>query len=170
MRNKEFLKVHGLIDADTQAFLSWEFTGATVADTLLLEQLLSRVPAPVGDVYADAGYLSQRNVDAIIAKGGRPFIRPRANTKGRPAPGTKDSPNRRTSENFRTMIDDYQHHETAWLARYARRNTIESAWSGLKRRFTGAVHAMTDRMRRVEAALKLVVWNVTRMIRVPRRI
>lgn len=162
--------MHGLIDADTQAFLSWEFTGAAVADTLLLEQLLSRVPAPVGDVYADAGYLSSKNVNAIVAKGGTPFIKPRANTKGRPPPGTKDPPKDRTSENFRTMMDEYQTHNLTWLARYAKRNAIESAWSGVKRRFTGAVFAMTDRMRRIEAGLKLLAWNVTRVIRVPKRI
>lgn len=164
------MKVHGLIDADTQAFLSWEFTKASVADTVMLEQLLSRIPAPVGDVYADAGYLSAKNAHAITAKGGTPFLRPRTNTRGRPAPREKDAPSQRTSEPFRAMIDEYQRDKTAWLSRYSRRNSVESAWSGVKRRFTGAVMAMTDRVRRTEAALKLLAWNITRVIRLPRRI
>jgi hypothetical protein len=136
----------------------------------MLEQLLSRIPAPIGDVYADAGYLSAKNALAITAKGGTPFLRPRANTKGRPAPGEKDTPAKRTNESFRIMIDEFQRDQAAWLARYSRRNSVESAWSGVKRRFTGAVMAMTDRVRRTEAALKLLAWNITRVIRVPRRI
>jgi transposase len=67
------------------------------------------------------------------------------------------------------MIDAYKKDETTWLGNYFKRNAIESAWSGLKRRFTGLLHATTDRMRRVEAALKLVVWNVTRLTRLRRR-
>lgn len=67
------------------------------------------------------------------------------------------------------MVDAYERDETTWLRTYHRRNTIESAWSGVKRRFHGIVAAATDRMRRVEAALKLLAWNITRVTRLRRR-
>lgn len=136
-----------------------------MSDTLVLPSLLDRVEVPIGPLFADAGYLSSRNVHVIVAKGGTPYVRPRSNTKGRPPRGTKDKPSSRTSEPFRDMIDQYNQHREKWLSTYHARNGIESAWSGVKRRFTGAVAAASAKARRVEAALKLLVWNVTRMVR-----
>ena len=63
------------------------------------------------------------------------------------------------------MVDTYNRDPETWLKTYFTRNTIESAWSGLKRRFSGLLHAVSERTRRVEAALKLVVWNLTRLTR-----
>ena len=67
------------------------------------------------------------------------------------------------------MVDEYNKDQEAWLKTYFTRNTIESAWSGVKRRFNGLLHAASERTRRVEAALKLVVWNITRLTRHPTR-
>jgi len=150
---------------ETQAFLSWEFTGPSVHDTIVFPTLLERIDFRLGDVYADSGYLSSINVKLISCRGGTPYIRPKKDTKGRPPPKTKDAPSHRTSEEFRDMVDAYKRDEQAWLKTYFTRNTIESAWSGLKRRFTSLLQAASDRTRRVEAALKLVVWNITRLTR-----
>lgn len=116
-------------------------------------------------MYADSGYLSSINVQLISGRGGTPYIRPKKDTKGRPPPKTKDTPGKRTGEAFRSMVETYKRDETAWLKTYFTRNTIESAWSGLKRRFTSLLQAASDRTRRTEAALKLVVWNITRLTR-----
>jgi len=159
------VKVHGLINADNLAILSWELTGASVSDTRVLPTLLDAVRVPVREVYADAGYLSSKNAQAIQARGATPFIRPRSNTKGRPKPGEKDLPGQRTSEAFRDMIDSYQKQNYVWMRKYGRRNTIESCWSAIKRRFGHAVSASTARMRLIESALKLIVWNLTRVTR-----
>lgn len=123
------------------------------------------MPCSPSEVLADAGYLSSTNVQHIVGKGATPYIRPRKNTVGRPPPKKKDSPHTRTGEAFRDMVHAYKTDESNWLSRYGHRNSIESAWSGVKRKFTGAVMAATTRMRRVEAALKLVAWNLTRMAR-----
>lgn len=164
-RRKEFLKVHGLIERESQAFLSWEFTDASVHDTLVMPTLLDRARCAMESVHADAGYLSSMNVHAIVSHGAKPYVRPRINTKGRPPHGAKDQPSKRTGEDFRTMIDAYHQNERLWLQNYSQRNSVVSAWSGLKRRFAGAVSAVSLRMRRCEAALKLVVWNITRVVR-----
>lgn len=116
-------------------------------------------------MYADAGYISSINVQCIVGKGGTPFIRPKVNSLAHPPPGKKDNPSRRSGEAYRNMVAAFKADETGWLRRYGARNTIESAWSGLKRRFGGTVVGATALTRRVEAALKLVVWNVTRMTR-----
>ena len=159
------MKVHGLINADNLAVLSWELTGASVSDTLVLPALLDAIRIPVREVYADAGYLSSNNAQTIRARGATPFIRPRRNTKGRPKPGMKDTPSGKTSEAFRDMVDSYQTKNDEWMKKYGTRNTIESCWSGIKRRFGHAVGAATNRMRLIESALKLIVWNLTRVTR-----
>lgn len=119
----------------------------------------------MNEVYADAGYLSSNNAQAIAARGATPFIKPRSNTRGRPKPREKDKPAERTSEPFRTMIDRYHQDKASWMRAYAKRNSIESTWSSVKRRFNSSVTALSSRMRRVEAALKLLVWNITRVTR-----
>jgi hypothetical protein len=159
------VKVHGIINADNLAVLSWELTTSSVADTVVLPALLDQVQHPVSELYADAGYLSSNNARVIRARGATPFIKPRSNTKGRPKPGEKDLPGARTSEAFRDMIDSYQTEREAWMKRYGRRNTVESCWSAIKRRFGHAVGAATSRMRLIESALKLIVWNLTRVTR-----
>lgn len=63
------------------------------------------------------------------------------------------------------MVDSYQKDEAVWLAIYGKRNVIEATWSAMKRRFNTAVAAARMRMRRVESALKLIVWNLTRVTR-----
>jgi hypothetical protein len=152
-----------MIEAESLAFLTWEFTDPSVHDTLVLPALLERVSGTIAEVYADAGYLSSSNCLAIAARNAVPFIKPKSNTRGRPAPGARDRPAHRTSEPFRDMVDAYRRDVVGWLAIYGRRNRIESAFGGLKRRFGGAVAATGHRMRRVEAAMKVVVWNLTRV-------
>lgn len=159
------MKVHGIVNADNLAILSWELTTASVHDTIVFPTLLDAVRGRVIEVYADAGYLSSVNAQAIVARGAVPFIKPKKTTKGRPPPGVKDVPSQRTSEAFRDMVESYQKDEVAWKAKYGKRNTVEAAWSGLKRRFGPAVAAASERMRRVESALKLLVWNLTRVTR-----
>lgn len=145
------------------AVLSWELTTPSVHDTLVFPTLLDQVRLPLTEVYADAGYLSSKNALLVRARGATPFIKPKKNTRGRPRPGEKDNPAKRTSEAYRDMVDSYQQHRDAWLKKYGKRNTVESCWSAIKRRFGHAVSALHERMRRVEAALKLITWNLTRM-------
>lgn len=159
------MKVHGASDSDSLAILSWKLTTASVSDTVVLPDLLDGIRLPIIEVYADAGYLSSRNAQLIVSRGATPFIKPKKTTKGRPKPGEKDVPAHRTSEEFRAMVDRYQSENAEWMKKYGRRNTVESAWSGLKRRFGHAVGAFRERMRRIEAALRIVVWNLTRVTR-----
>lgn len=159
------MKVHGIINTDNLAILSWELTAASVHDTLVFPTLLDAVKGRVLEVYADAGYLSSVNAQVIVARGATPFIKPRKTTVGRPGPREKDKPSKRTSDAFRDMVASYHRDEVAWRARYGKRNSVEAAWSGLKRRFGPAVGAASERMRRVESALKLLVWNLTRVTR-----
>lgn len=131
----------------------------------MLPELLDAIGGDIDEVYADAGYLSSRNAQQIRARGAIPFIKPKKTTKGRPKPGEKDTPSHRTSEPFREMVDRYQNDEAEWHEHYRFRVLIESTWSALKRRFGQFVLALSDRMRRIEAGLRIIVWNITRVTR-----
>ena len=50
-----------------------------------------------------------------------------------------------------------------WMALYFRRNSVESAFAAIKRRVGGSLAAVTAAMLRIEAALKLLAWNLLRI-------
>jgi len=49
------------------------------------------------------------------------------------------------------------------MALYFRRNSVESAFAAIKRRVGGSLAAVTAAMLRIEAALKLLAWNLLRI-------
>lgn len=162
---QQFLKLHGTTERETLAILSWKCTSPSVHDTTVLPALLADLRVPLIEVCADPGYLSSKNAQLIVSRGATPYIKPKKNTKGRPKPGEKDRPGGRTSEDFRSMVDRYQNEPVEWHEHYRYRVLIESSWSGLKRRFGHAVSALTDSMRRIEAGLRIIAWNLTRVTR-----
>jgi IS5 family transposase len=113
-------------------------------------------------LYADAGYLSNANVVAIRARGADPYIKPKKTSRSKPRQDG-DTPGQRSHAAYYEMVEQFQTRPRDFLSHYGKRNTIESAWSGLKRRFGHAVGAFTALMRRTEAILKILVWNLTRV-------
>lgn len=148
-----------MIEAETKTILSWKFSGPHEHDTKFLPELVAAVGAPVRELYADAGYLSQRNCFAARAAGATPFIRPKKNT--RTAPPKPLGPETRTA--FQQMVASEQANREAWYAKYGRRNRIESTFGAIKRRFGGRLRAVNQAMRLIEASLKILVWNLTRI-------
>lgn len=61
------------------------------------------------------------------------------------------------------MVAAEQANPEAWYARYHRRNRIESTFAAIKRRWGGRLGAINRTMCAVEAQLKLLVWNLTRV-------
>lgn len=159
---KNWWKLHACIDINTQTFLSWEMTEANVHDAHLLPVLLDAIEFGLGDVCADAAYLSSKNCLAVADHGGTPFFRPKSTTKGREL--RRRNRKDRMSRAYLDMVDSYNADPRAWMARYGHRNNVESAFGGLKRCFRGTVRASNRRMHRIETALKILCWNITRRI------
>jgi transposase len=61
------------------------------------------------------------------------------------------------------MVGTEQASPDQWYSRYKRRNRVESTVAALKRRLGGRIRAINQAMRLVEAGLKLVAWNLTRL-------
>jgi hypothetical protein len=154
------VKLHALVDTETKAVFSWELTDAWSHDGKHLPGLLERARTKISEVYADAAYLSLRNAGAVASHGAVPYLRPKSTTRGAPMRGDR---NREGAQCFQLMIDQFQTDRSSWLKRYGRRNTVESIFGAIKRRFGPAVGAATPRTRRIETCLKVVVWNLTRL-------
>lgn len=127
-------------------------TNPEVADTKELSNLLDQVKHPIREVYADGGYLSRMNCYHVWRVGATPFIKPKRTTK--------KAEEKRTP--FNDMVRSYQAAPAAWLQAYGKRNRIESTFGAIKRRFGGRLKSLARLAIRVEACLKLIVWNLTR--------
>ena len=113
---------------------------------------MQQVKHPIHEVYADAGYLSRMNCYYVRLAGATPYIKPTKKTK---LAEPKRTP-------FNDMVRSYQAAPAAWLKRYGKRNRIESTFGAIKRRFGGRLKSLARLALRIEACLKLVVWNLTR--------
>jgi len=151
-----------LIDRANQSILTWKFTDPRVADTVVLPELIQPLRGQLKEVLADAGYLSNQNCFAIRMAGATPFIRPKSTTIKVHREGRKGKGKWRAIPAFSDMM---QAHATQpdWMAQYFRRNSVESAFAAVKRRVGGILAAVTAHMLRIEAALKLVAWNLLRL-------
>lgn len=147
------MKLHALINTETQSFLSWSLTDPSVHDAKEFPGLIQSVQCRLGDVCADAGYLSAENAFQVEAHGGTAYI------------NTKRTTRRvvRAKTPFQRMVlrsQDDRHH---WKKRYSRRNNVESSFAGLKQRIGGTLAAVRRQAIHIEATLRLIAWNLTRV-------
>lgn len=128
----------------------------------MLPDLIHPLRGQVREVLADAGYLSSNNCFAIRMAGATPFIRPKGTSIKVHREGRTLKGKWRPTPAFTDMM---QAHATQpdWMRLYFRRNSVESAFAAIKRRVGGTLAAVTATMLRIEAALKLVAWNLLRI-------
>lgn len=65
---------------------------------------------------------------------------------------------------YRAMVDAYRRDPTSWLTRYHQRSKTEGVNGAIKRRLGRTLWSASDLFRRLELALKLVVWNLMRLV------
>ena len=105
--------MHAAIEMKWRSIVSFHFTRTYVHEITQLEQLLEPL-YELGDVYADSGYLSKRNCRIIVAKGGKPYIRPKKNTTGIGTHGKHII----YGDPFTEMIEQYHNDTKEWMKRY----------------------------------------------------
>lgn len=125
-------------------------------DTTQFPALVESAGGTFREIYADRGYLSQRNAEVARSAGATPFIRPKKTTRR-----IDDHLRHRTP--FQDMVASEQQDPATWYARYHRRSRIESTFGAIKRRWGGHLKSINRTMCNVEAQLKLLVWNLTRV-------
>ena len=147
------MKLHALVEADSKSVLTYSLTDPHVADTVEFPKLVYAVQAKITEIYADAGYLSAKNCWAAKLVGATPFIRPKR-TNRRPA---------KVLNPFQKMLTSFLENPESWLAKYHIRSRVESTFGAIKRRLGDGLAAATMTMLRIEATLKLLAWNLTRV-------
>ena len=156
-----FVKAHLAVETTWLSVQSYVLTESRVHEATQLGTLLEPLHG-IGDVYADAGYLSLENAWLVTTKGGTPYLRPKATTTGSPWKG--GSARRVNPRPYRDMVEAYRLNPAAWLARYHRRSKIEGVNGAIKRRLGATLWSVSDLFRRLELALKIVVWNLIRLV------
>jgi transposase len=106
----------------------------------------------IGEVSADAAYLSYDNMQAVAGHGGTPFILFKSNSTG--AGGGV----------FGRMFHLYQYHRDDFLAHYHKRSNAESTFSMVKAKFGDSLRSKTDAAMVNEALCKILCHNVCVLI------
>jgi len=114
-----------IIDLETLAILNLKVTEGTKHDSLVLEDLIRRIPKGSGEFVADSAYLSRRNLQLVAKKGRVPYIKPKKNTRLKA----------KESQTWRTMIKQYRESREEFDKHYHKRSKAESVISVLKRVF-----------------------------------
>ena len=155
-----FVKAHLAVDVTWLSVQSYVLTESRVHETTQLGRLLGDLHG-LEDVYADAGYLSLENAWLVTAKGGTPYLRPKVTTTGK---AWKQGGRRVDPRPYRTMVAAYLRDRGGWLKMYHRRSKIEGVNGAIKRRLGATLWSVSDGFRRLELGLKLLVWNLIRLV------
>jgi transposase len=105
----------------------------------------------IDEVSADKAYSAEKNMQAVIQRGGVPYIAFRSNaTAG----------NRRSGEVWRKMYHFFAYNHGWFMEHYHRRSNVESTFSMIKAKFGGSLRSKTERAQFNEALLKILCHNI----------
>jgi len=145
---REFIKCHLMCGVKTNIVVSVEISNS--GDAVLLPGLVKTAAEAfsIEEVSADKGYLSHRNVNAIVQAGGAPFIMPKVNSRG----GGSDA--------WGKMFHFFQLHEQEFLNHYHKRSNVESAFHMIKAKFGGSLFSKSDTALVNETLCKVLCHNL----------
>ncbi len=102
--------------------------------------------------YADKAYASEDNFRAMANVGGKAYIPFKSNATGG------------IGGLFEQNYHFFMFHRQEFNGTYHLRSNVESALSGVKRKFGEMLLSREERPLRVEAIMKLICWNIWRLI------
>jgi transposase len=146
----EWIKAHLMVGVKTNIVTGVEITEGTANDAPYLPPLLGATASQfkIAEVSADKGYISKKNLEAIVNVGGTPYIPFKENTTG-------EGP-----ELWRKLYHYYQFNRTEFLPHYHKRSNVESTFSMIKRKFGGAVRSKTVTVQINEVLCKVICHNL----------
>lgn len=96
--------------------------------------------------------MSRKNVEAIEAVGGAPFIAVKSNSNGGVGGG------------WEKMVNYFKFRQDEFLEHYHKRSNVESTFSMVKRKFGDALRSKTDTAMVNETLCKLLCHNIVVLI------
>ena len=153
--NREWVKVHLMCGVNTHVVTSVDVSGWESHDTNYFVPLVEQTARNfhMVEVSADKAYLSHKNLAAIEAVNGAPFIPFKSNTVAT----TEDSAWGRMYHYFMLKREDF-------LSHYHRRSNVETVFSMCKAKFGDSVRSKSDTGMVNEVLCKVLCHNICVLI------
>lgn len=151
-----WVKTHLMCGVKTHIVTSVEATPYESGDTTQLIPLLNKTAETfsINEVSADKAYSSRRNLHAIQAVGGIPYIPFKDKAKGMGSPATG------YDNLWHRMWHYYNFNQEVFLQHYHKRSNIESTFSMIKAKFGASVRAKTSVAQVNEVLCKVLCHNI----------
>jgi len=145
-----WVKAHIMTGVKTNVITAVEIKDKDAADCPQYAPLLEATARrfTVEEVSADKAYLSEANLEATLAVGGKPFIPFKVNS----SPGK--------SGLWDKMLGYFQYRREDFLKHYHARSNVESTFSMIKAKFRDHVRSKTDVAMKNEVLCKVLCHNV----------
>jgi transposase len=153
--NWEWVKCHLMCGVNTRIVSAVDVGGWTANDTNYFVPLVERTAAHFGirEVSADKAYLSHKNLEAVEALGGMPFVPFKSNTLEPTKAGT-----------WAKMYHLFMYERDAFMEHYHKRSNIETAYSMIKGKFGSALRFKSDAGQVNEVLCKVLAHNICVLI------
>jgi len=153
----KFKKAHIMCGVKTNIITHIEITDGYLHDSMMFDTLLlnTKKNFNMKEVYADKGYLSEKNLGIAIKQGVIPFIPFKKNTK--------DSEQDKMLI-WRVMFKFFKDNKEEFNKHYHLRSNIESVFSMMKRKFGCYLRAKTSVARDNEILCKALCHNICVLI------
>ncbi len=151
--NREWVKVHLMCGVRTKTVTAVDISGWTANDTSYFIPLVQRTAEhfAVKEVSADKAYLSHKNLQAVEAIGGTPYVPFKSNTL---------EPNPEDSSAWAQMYHYFMGNREKFLEHYHQRSNVETAYSMMKSKFGDSLRSKSDVGQINEALCKVLCHNL----------
>ena len=159
IREAKWVKAHIMTGISTNVVTTAEVTDTATADSPYLEPFVTTTAEnfEVREVSADKAYLSKKNLRAVEAVGGTPFIMFKINSVGH-------SPHAKRDHLWERMFNYYTYRRQEFLDHYHKRSNVESTFSMIKSKFGASVRSKTPVAQINEALAKILCHNVVVLV------
>lgn len=147
-----WIKAHLMCGVQTNIVTACEITGADVHDSTQMAGLVDTTAEnfKLGDVTADKAYSSRKNLDAVAAHGGTPYVPFKSFTTGKGDGNPL----------WQKMWGLYTYQREEFLSHYHRRSNMETTVSMIKGKFGDAIRSKTDTAMENELLCKVLCHNI----------
>ena len=151
----KWVKAHLICGVKTHIITSAEVTATETADAPQLPKLVNATAKTfdINEVSADKAYSSKKNLNAVIAVNGTPYVPFKSYSKGSQGMHIFDGI-------WQRMWYYYNFNREAFLAHYHKRSNAETALSMVKMKFGAMVRAKTPVAQVNEVLCKILCHNI----------
>jgi transposase len=160
-RSKQaWVKTHLICGVKTHIVTGVEATACESADNKQLPELVNQTAKTfsINEVSADKAYSDRRNLQAIQAVGGTPYIPFKSNSTG------LGGNNHKFDGLWSRMWHYYNFNRDVFLTHYHKRSNVETTFSMIKAKFGGFVRAKTPIAQVNEVLCKILCHNICVLI------